>query len=171
MVVFDEEAFKREYREILDSQSVAPQQMGTAVLILMVLAMGARYAADDKIGLVGVSRQELQVLQNNMLDQIRARFFDVLDMGDVECVQLCILLSSFYLYNGKPNLAFPILGAGTRSAQVQGLHNEALWRTKNMATVEVRRRTWWALYVLERYLSNPPIQTIAMTTTSTPDQR
>ncbi|ODM17671.1 hypothetical protein SI65_06459 [Aspergillus cristatus] len=153
MMVFDEEAFKREYREILGSQSVAPQQMGTAVLILMVLAMGARYAADDKIGRVGVNRQELQVFQNNMLDQIRARFFDVLDMGDVECVQLCILLSSFYLYNGKPNLAFPILGAGTRSAQVQGLHNEALWRIKNMATVEVRRRTWWALYVLERFAS------------------
>jgi hypothetical protein len=120
----------------------------------MVLAMGARYASDEQSSIIGWSRYELLSLQENMIKQVRSHFFDVLDIGGVECVQLCILLSTYHLYNGKPNLAMPILGAGIRSAQVQGLHKENLWGPATEVVFEVRKRTWWALYVLDRYLNS-----------------
>lgn len=116
----------------------------------MALTLGATYAPDEQSMQMGISRSELCVLQESMLNQIRSHFFDMLDTGGVECVQLCILLSTFHLYTGKPNLAMPILGAGIRSAQAQGLHKEALWGPANEIVVEVRRRTWWALYVFDR---------------------
>jgi hypothetical protein len=154
MMIFHDPSFKQAYRQIFDNQFVTPRQEGTAVLILMVLAMGARYASDEQSSKIGLSRYELLSLQEKMLNQVRSHFFDVLDSGGVECVQLCILLSTYHLYNGKPNLAMPILGAGVRSAQVQGLHKENLWGPATEIVFEVRKRTWWALYALDRYLDS-----------------
>ncbi|KAL3255833.1 hypothetical protein ABHI18_008014 [Aspergillus niger] len=152
-LLFHIPSFEHSYRQILDDQCVTARQRGTAVLILMALTLGATYAPDEQSMQMGISRSELCVLQENMLNQIRSHFFDMLDTGGVECVQLCILLSTFHLYTGKPNLAMPILGAGIRSAQAQGLHKEALWGPANEIVVEVRRRTWWALYVFDRFAS------------------
>ncbi|PYH87250.1 hypothetical protein BO82DRAFT_5958 [Aspergillus uvarum CBS 121591] len=152
-LLFHIPSFEDSYRRILDDQCLTARQRGTAVLILMVLTLGATYAPDEQSMLVGVSRSDLNVLQERMLNQIQSHFFDMLDTGGVECVQLCILLSTFHLYTGRPNLAMPILGAGIRSAQAQGLHKEALWGPANEIVVEVRRRTWWALYVFDRFAS------------------
>ncbi|GAA92808.1 hypothetical protein AKAW_10921 [Aspergillus luchuensis IFO 4308] len=138
---------------MLDSQTVSPRQRGTAVLILMVLALGARYASEEQISRIDISRHDVTSLQETLLSHIRSQFFDVLDTGGVECVQLCILLSTYHLYNGKPNLAMPILGAGIRSAQAQGLHKESLWGPATDIVLEIRKRTWWALYALERLYS------------------
>ncbi|KAI9042360.1 fungal specific transcription factor domain-containing protein [Aspergillus affinis] len=161
MILFHHPSFEQEYKQILDNQAVTSRQEGTAVLILMVLAMGARYASDEQSSKIGWSRYELLSLQENMIKQVRLHFFDVLDTGGVECVQLCILLSTYHLYNGKPNLAMPILGAGIRSAQVQGLHKENLWGPATEVVFEVRKRTWWALYVLDSFASitygRPPL--------------
>ncbi|GKZ26469.1 hypothetical protein AbraIFM66951_003637 [Aspergillus brasiliensis] len=143
-LLFHIPSFEHSYRRILDDQCVTARQRGTAVLILMVLTLGATYAPEEQSMQVGVSRSDLHVLQKSMLNQIQSHFFHMLDTGGVECVQLCILLSTFHLYTGRPNLAMPILGAGIRSAQAQGLHKEALWGPANEIVVEVRRRTWFA---------------------------
>lgn len=152
MMLFYKPSFESEYRQITGDQHVATQQRGTAVLILMVLAIGARYASDQERSKVGISKEELSSLQRDLLNQIRLHYFDVLDTGTLECVQLCILLSTYYLYNGTPNLALPILGAGIHSAQAQSLHKEILWGSASEIVLEVRKRTWWALYVLDRCL-------------------
>ncbi|KAF4760288.1 hypothetical protein HAV15_007023 [Penicillium sp. str.  len=153
MMLFYKPSFEREYKQIIGDQHVATQQRGIAVLILMVLAIGARYASDEERSKVGISKEELSSLQRDLLHQIRLHYFDVLDTGAVECVQLCILLSTYYLYNGMPNLALPILGAGIHSAQAQSLHKESLWGSASEIVLEVRKRTWWALYVLDRFAS------------------
>ncbi|KAJ5326834.1 uncharacterized protein N7506_009936 [Penicillium brevicompactum] len=153
MMLFYKPSFEREYRQIIGDQHVASHQRGTAVLILMVLAIGARYASDQERSKVGISKEELSSLQRDLLNQIRLHYFDVLDTGTLECVQLCILLSTYYLYNGTPNLALPILGAGIHSAQAQSLHKEILWGSASEIVLEVRKRTWWALYVLDRFAS------------------
>jgi hypothetical protein len=154
MMLFYKPSFEHEYRHIISNQHITVQQRNTAVLILMVLTIGARYASDEQRSKVGISKEELSSLQRDMLKQIRLHYFDVLDTGGVECVQLCILLSTYYLYNGKPNLALPILGAGIHSAQAQSLHKESLWGPATEIVLEVRKRTWWALYVLDRCLKS-----------------
>ena len=85
-----------------------------------------------------------------MLKEVQAHLLDVIDIGGVESVQICVLLSSFYMYNGRPNLALAILGAGVQSSQAIGLHKESLWGPLTETAKEVRRRAWWALYVLDR---------------------
>ncbi|KAJ5600165.1 hypothetical protein N7450_001232 [Penicillium hetheringtonii] len=153
MMIFQRSSFEKQYEDIIGKQEVTPRQNGMAVLLLMVLALGARYTSEEQRSQIGLTEQERSLLQDNMMTQVRAHFFDILDAGGLECVQCCILLSTFDLYNGKPNLALPVLGAGIGSAQAQGLHKESLWGPAPEAVLEDRKRTWWALYVLDRFAS------------------
>ncbi|KAJ6028889.1 uncharacterized protein N7446_011773 [Penicillium canescens] len=153
MMIFHRSSLEKQYEDIIGKQEVTPQQNGMAVLLLMVLALGARYTSEEQGSQIGLTEQERFLLQNNMMTQVRAHFFEILDAGGLECVQCCILLSTFDLYNGKPNLALPVLGAGIGSAQAQGLHKESLWGPAPEAVLEDRKRTWWALYVLDRFAS------------------
>lgn len=82
--------------------------------------------------------------------------FELYDQGRVEAVQTSILLASFYLYHERPNLAFAILGAGVNSAQAMGLHRESSWKHDSVIARETRRRTWWALYVFDRFVPTCP---------------
>ena len=156
MMIFHRSSLEKQYEDIIGKQEVTPRQNGMAVLLLMVLALGARYTAEGQGSQIGLTEQERSLLQDNMLTQVRAHFFEILDAGGLECVQCCILLSTFDLYNGKPNLALPVLGAGIGSAQAQGLHKESLWGHAPEAVLEDRKRTWWALYVLDRSLPPRP---------------
>ncbi|KAF7595954.1 hypothetical protein BBP40_004100 [Aspergillus hancockii] len=153
MILFHRPTFEKEYTEIMDTQAIAPRQLGIAVLILMVFTMGARYTAECDSLEERDRHGNLQALQKDLLGHIHHHLFDIFDLGGVEPTQICVLLSTFYLYNGRPNLALAILGAGVRSAQAFGLHNESLWRRADDITNEVRRRTWWALFVLDRFAS------------------
>ncbi|RAL03006.1 Zn(II)2Cys6 transcription factor [Aspergillus ibericus CBS 121593] len=153
IMLFHQPTFEKEYMKIMDEQAIEPRQLGTAVLILMVLTMGARYTAECDSLEERDRHGDLKALQKDLLEHIQRHLFDVFDLGGVESIQICVLLSTFYLYNGRPNLAFPILGAGVRSAQALGLHNESLWGAADEITHEVRRRTWWALVVMDRFAS------------------
>ncbi|KAL3473534.1 fungal-specific transcription factor domain-containing protein [Aspergillus californicus] len=153
MMIFHQSSLEKQYEDIIGKQIVTPRQHGVAVLLLMVLALGARYTSEEQGSQIGLSEQERSLLQGNMITQVRAHFFEILDAGGLECVQCCILLSTFDLYNGNPNMALPILGAGIGSAQAQGLHKESLWGPAPEVVLEIRKRTWWALYVLDRFAS------------------
>lgn len=93
----------------------------------------------------------MKSLRMALLGKVRERMFDIYDEGRLEAIQISILLASFYLYHEKPNLAFSVLGAGIKSAQAMGLHRQSSWKSCSAITLESRKRTWWALYVFDRY--------------------
>ncbi|ATZ46842.1 hypothetical protein BCIN_02g01900 [Botrytis cinerea B05.10] len=153
MMLFHEASFESEYKKVMDSQVASPRQLGIVVLFLTVFTMGARYTTDDEALEACGPNLDLGSLQQQMLKEVQAHLLDVIDIGGVESVQICVLLSSFYMYNGRPNLALAILGAGVQSSQAIGLHKESLWGPLTETAKEVRRRAWWALYVLDRFSS------------------
>jgi hypothetical protein len=85
-----------------------------------------------------------------MLAKVKEQLFEMFDQAALETVQISLLMTSFYLYNSRPNLAFAILGSAIKSAQAIGLHQESLWRPCSQITRETRRRVWWATYVFDR---------------------
>ena len=150
MAVFHETSFQSEYDAISATGLACRRQFRFLMLLLVVLSMGARYAiAQNGSFFLEV---DLDLLQSKFLTKVRENMDNVLDEGEIESVQICILLSSHYLYHGRPNLAFITLGTGVKSAQAMGLHNEATWTQASQTTVEIRRRVWLALYVFDRYV-------------------
>lgn len=152
MIVFHEPTLRVELDEILTSGLIQPRRLSFLILILSVLALGAKYAKESD-STQQYNGLELPSLHSKLILKVEQSFVSILDGSSVESVQICVLLASYHIYDCQPKKANSIIGAGIRTAWNLGLHREATWGAINPIAREVRRRVWWALYVAEGYAS------------------
>ncbi|KAI9162690.1 malate synthase A [Paramyrothecium foliicola] len=101
------------------------------------------------------------LLRERILTALRLRLLDVIGLGSLEAVQMCVLLGSYYLYHGEPELAWPLCGCAMRLGQALGLHRSSQTRTLGPAPrsrnashdVETKKRCWWAIHEIETFCS------------------
>ncbi|OKO95847.1 hypothetical protein PENSUB_10868 [Penicillium subrubescens] len=93
----------------------------------------------------------MQQLSGDIIKQVEQRFLRIMSSADEEAVQICVLLGSFYLFNGRPTAGLGILGSGIKIAQVLRLHREGSLTGISMTRLETRRRSWLALEVFDKY--------------------
>lgn len=148
MMVFYQPSLQAEMNEIVSSGVVPRRRISFLLLVLLILSMGAKYASHNDIE-KHIPMAELNDLQAKFLIAVEERFLDIFNEGEIEAVQIAILLSSYYLYHRQPKKGFAIIGAGVKSAQAMGLHQESSWGQISHITREVRRRNWWALVVAD----------------------
>lgn len=117
---------------------------------MLVIALGAHYLALAPSPNQNQNAVNYQKLSKDLLANIEIRFLQIISSSTLETVQICILLGSFLLFNGRPNAGLGISGSGVKIAQVVGLHHESLWKEVSPAKREERRRTWWALEVFDK---------------------
>ena len=72
-----------------------------------------------------------------------------MNQNSITAIQVMILLGSFYVYHGRPNLSFSLLGATVKAAQAMGLHREATHAS--LPDLEEKKRVWWTIYTWDRY--------------------
>ncbi|RGP78258.1 fungal zn2-cys6 binuclear cluster domain-containing isoform 1 [Fusarium longipes] len=152
MMVLDEPSFRENYKRIIVSGAAFQSELAFVTLLMMVLAIASRYATTAEIR-DSCPDFDMESLQTSLLGKVKQYIYDLYDDACLEAVQITILLGSFYLYNAKPNLAFAILGAGIKCAQAMGLHLESTWKTQSEIVREMQRRTWWELFVFDRFAS------------------
>lgn len=95
---------------------------------------------------------ECSSLLEDMIAEIRRHLVDLLEDCQIETVQVCTLLGTFYIYHGNPNLAWSLIGMATRSAYALALHSEQV-RCSSKIVAEVRRRCWNHLKVADTFAS------------------
>lgn len=149
MMLFHETTFRAKYEALTSSRSVEPDQLNEVLLLLVVLAIGAKYVSKETMQARGL-QCDFDSLQATFLARVAATFLEIVDNAGLEAVQICVLMSSHYLYHGKPNLGFVILGTGVRCAHSMDLHREATWKGLSEISREERKRVWWALYAFDR---------------------
>lgn len=115
---------------------------------MLVIALGAHYLA--LVPSTNRNTVNCRQLSKDLLANIETRFLQIVSCSTLETVQICVLLGSFLLFNGRPNAGLGISGSGVKIAQVIGLHRESLWKENSPAKREERRRTWWALEVFDK---------------------
>lgn len=149
--VFHEEHFRRRYENLITSkQGVAPADNNFLWLALLAVGLGAHYSSSGES--IGQEESSLQQLSETLLTQVENRFCRIIGSPNVEAVQICILLGSFHLFNGRPTAGLGILGSGAKIAQIIGLHRESMWRGLSDINRELRRRSWWALEIFDKYV-------------------
>ncbi|KAG8355475.1 hypothetical protein FVEN_g6729 [Fusarium venenatum] len=153
MVLFHEPSFRQRYDAIMLTGQATPEDLPFLACLMLVLAIGARYINRKSNLSLEVADTDLDALQSNLLNSTRVHLLDIVELGGVEGVQICVLLSTFYLYHDRPNLAFAIHGMGVKCAHTMCLHQEATWKEPTTLTREVKRRVWWALYVVDCFYS------------------
>ena len=144
-----ESSFRARCDDLFSSGSIASGEENFARLVIVALALGAFYVSPGTSTLdVAESRQ----LSSALLSQVEHSFLDLIDMSGIEAVQICVLMGSFHLFNGKPNSGFGILGSGIKLAQTLGLHRRSRFFKSSEHAAESRTYTWWALEIFDKYV-------------------
>ncbi|TQV98545.1 C6 transcription factor [Cordyceps javanica] len=151
MMMFEESRFRERYSRLLESSHVAYHEENVLWLTMLVVALGAHYASLAEGP--AQSRTELKKLSTDIMGQVEVRFLQFMGCATLEAVQISVLLGSFLLFNGRPNVGLAISAAGVKIAQVINLHRENLWRDCSAKEKETRRRTWWTLEVFDKYFA------------------
>ncbi|ETI22161.1 hypothetical protein G647_06234 [Cladophialophora carrionii CBS 160.54] len=150
IMLFHEPTFRSKYEKLMVSRSFPRCRSNEVIFILLVLSIGAHYAPDEEV-LQKFPTFQLKTFRALSLKKIENSLPSLYDTAELESVQVCCLLASWYVYHGRPNLAFVILGAGLRCAQLLLLHRESTWRGVSEIAKEERRRVFWALFVFDRF--------------------
>ncbi|KAK1515856.1 tall aerial hyphae-4 [Colletotrichum costaricense] len=167
MMIFFTSEFRARVQELHTTVSPGspPRKANPGILglVLAVCLTSLRYASPEQHSQLVELGVDPDSLQENILATLKVRFLDVVSLGSIEAVQMCILLGSFYLYHGEPELAWPICGSGLRIAQALKLHQRHKDEDE-LSTVpdvdnpvhraaETRKRCWWAIYEIETFCS------------------
>lgn len=165
MLVFHQsdflESFRQLYEEIHERGQQQPTRVGLGFLSVFtaVCIVSLQYIDEEQKKYLCDCVSVAHELQKKLLNALRMRLLEVVSQGSIEAVQACILLGSFYLYHGEPELAWPICGCGLRIAQALNLQRQRpqLGDTSGPPDLddpgqraeEARKRCWWAVYEIE----------------------
>lgn len=148
MSVFHEPTIRASAHSVLATGMVEEHRKLFPILLLIILAMAARYVSPEAAEQV-CPGYDLAALERSWIKCIEWKLLDVFEEGGLEAVQIIIILKSYYLYGNRPKRSIAILGAGIKVALSMKLHLESTWTTSDPIEVNVRRRLWWSLYVAD----------------------
>jgi hypothetical protein len=146
-LVIHEPKFRPKFESVIDGMAYTAQK-AFLLLLSVVLGMGAWYRSRKNAKGSDQSGENWSLWATSLVDGAGSRLTELMDQASVASVQACILLGSYYVYHGKPNLSFSLLGATIRTAQAIGLHRQSL--RGDMDSIEERKRVWWTIYTWDR---------------------
>jgi len=156
MFILHEDSFRQQAKRVM---KLGPQikhgpDADFAALLMMVLALGAQYAGKNPSwkyrDLMTEQSIDLAALVSTLTRQVRDHIFDSLERCQLEAVQTCILLGTYYIYHGNPNLSWSVLGLAVKAAYALGLHREVDWKGDN-ALLQARKRAWGHTFIADTF--------------------
>ncbi|OOQ88133.1 putative fungal specific transcription factor [Penicillium brasilianum] len=161
MLIFHQDDFRKTWQQMYD---LPKEQLiencpnpGFISTFLVVIAIALHYAGRHRRGLLQAHGISPVDFKERILSTTRAKILDIVSLGSLEAVQTCVLLGTYYLYHGKPELAWPVCGCGLRIAQALNLHRKLPHKGSMTPGIhrrnETRKRCWWAIYEIETFCS------------------
>lgn len=130
-----EETFRAQYA----NQIARPAENVWEILFNTVLALGAWCLVNES------SCADMAFFQN-----VKIRLTaDVFETGSLPLVQALILLSNYVQKRNRPNTGWNFLGLAHRMATGLALHREFPGWKSSPLKLEMRRRTWWGLFMFD----------------------
>ncbi|KAB2575286.1 putative transcriptional regulatory protein [Lasiodiplodia theobromae] len=149
-LVIYEPLFRKEYNSVADGFA-SPSQKGFLTLLTIVLALAAWYRSQKHVAEEAFPGEDFRAWSSDLLRHTELQLFDLMDDCSLTSVQVCILLGSYGVYHGKPNVSFALLGASIKMAQALRLHRES--SRGDPSAIEERKRVWWTIYTWDRFAS------------------
>jgi hypothetical protein len=123
-------------------------QKAFLLLLSTVLGMAAWYRSNKSATNETHPDTDWRDWARSLIKGVEAQLVTLMDQSSLSTVQACILLGSYYVYHGRPNLSFALLGATIKTAQALALHRKPLHGT--FEEIEERKRVWWTIYTWDR---------------------
>lgn len=165
ILVFHQSDFRSMFEQLFGNtyqqRTGVTSRLGFVSVLLAVCIISLSYTTSEQKGKLAEYSINCEVLQEKLLQALNLRFLDIISLGSVEAVQTCVLLGSFHIFHGQPELAWPICGSGLRIAQTLNLHRRTFSSTQQTPDLddpaqraeETRKRCWWAVYEMETFCS------------------
>ena len=125
-----------------------PSERPFLLLLSTMLGLAAWYRGHVSQPTDGTPPVFWQDWSTRLLANVESQIMDVMNQNSITAIQTLILLGSFYVYHGRPNLSFSMLGATVKAAQAAGLHRKPAHGSH--ADVEEQKRVWWTIYTWDR---------------------
>lgn len=101
----------------------SPSERPFLLLLSTMLGLASWYRAQRSLPSDGNSHHRWQDWSSRLVQNSESQIIEIMNENSITAVQTLILLGSFYVYHGRPNLSFSLLGATLRAAQAAGLHS------------------------------------------------
>lgn len=145
-----EPKLRRELQSIADG-CARPSQRPFLVLLAIMLGMAAWYRHQRSGTDLNDSSDDYGKWSSELIRFVESNLVELMDQPSVTAAQTCILLGSHYVYHGRPNLSFSLLGATIKISQSLGLHRQ--YQRRNTEDIEESKRVWWTIYTWDRFAS------------------
>ncbi|KIW13010.1 hypothetical protein PV08_08197 [Exophiala spinifera] len=143
--LFHQQSFMTRADALLSGSPWTRQDMPAIMTMLTASAMALKCILNDPEwaghSVLATYALDARSLLADFIGEIRIHLIDLLDDSQIETVQVCILLGTYYIYHGSPSLAWSILGMAVRTAYALALHCEDPEDHPQIA-LQVRHRTW-----------------------------
>ncbi|KAI9734015.1 MAG: hypothetical protein M1834_002672 [Cirrosporium novae-zelandiae] len=133
--IVHEATFRAQFHEVIPR----PTQNAWQVLLYTIAAIGAFTASLESTDVDMV-----------LFKAAKARMsIDMFETGNLILVQVLTLMANYLQKRNKPNSGYNYLGLSRRIAMGIGLHKEFPNWNASPLVLEIRRRTWWCLYIFD----------------------
>lgn len=146
--LFHEPSFRARLVTILQTDGILPSEKPLLLLLLAVLVIGARFSNHETLHSLDpqFNPQQSRAI---WIEAVENHIFWILQEATLESVACAVLMSIAYLLERKTQLSFTMSGLGSRAAQAMSIHDEATWGHLDPIEVQVRRRVWWSIYMVD----------------------
>ncbi|CAI7633029.1 unnamed protein product [Penicillium discolor] len=150
--LFHEPSFRARLVTILQTDGILPSEKPLLLLLLAVLVIGARFSNHETLHSLDpqFNPQQSRAI---WIEAVENHIFWILQEATLESVACAVLMSIAYLLERKTQLSFTMSGLGSRAAQAMSIHDEATWGHLDPIEVQVRRRVWWSIYMVDVYVA------------------
>lgn len=146
--LFHEPSFRARLVTILQTEGILSSEKSFLLLLLAVLIIGARFSNHETLRSLDpqFNPQQFRAI---WIEAVERHIFLILQEATLESVACAVLMSIVYLLERKTQLSFTMSGLGSRAAQAMGIHDEATWGPLDSIEIQVRRRVWWSIYMVD----------------------
>lgn len=156
IIIFHESSFRQTAHRIISQTAWRRQDLSPTMVVLAVAMIGLHSALPDEQWTGHELLREHAIdgkkLMQGLINEIRKNLLDISTDCRIEAVQVCFLMTLYYLYHSSPSLAWTISGMAVRSAYALGLYTKSASYVSPVMD-EIRSRCWNHAIVSDTFTS------------------
>ena len=156
ILLLHEPSFRQTARRIISQTAWRRQDLCPTMLVLAVAMIGLHCVLPDDRWpgheLLREHSVDGEKLMHGLINEIKRNLLGISIDCRIEAVQVCLLVSSYYVYHSSPSLAWTISGMGVRSAYALHLYTKSV-QYEGPVVDEVRSRCWNHTMVSDTFAS------------------
>ncbi|CAG8098809.1 unnamed protein product [Penicillium olsonii] len=156
VMLFHEPSFRQTARRIISGNAWRRQDLSPTMAVLAVAMIGLQSVLPDQNwpGHEILRKHSIDGtrLMHGFINEIRRNLLDISVDCRIEAVQVCFLVSSYYVYHNSPSIAWTVSGMAVRSAYALDLYTKSS-QYENPVVDEIRSRCWNHAIVADTFTS------------------